>query len=107
MEASTTELVNTETATVQHTVGESYYHDLPAVMGADIRLAESLLQLQPGYVPMQPNGDAVFRGSQFTSRMNGGQTLGRRTGLTARRLATPRVINRRRRARFPIRPCKK
>ena len=44
-------------------------------MGADIRLAESLLQLQPGYVPMQPNGDAIFRGSQFTSRMNGGQTM--------------------------------
>ena len=75
VEASTTEFVNTETATVQHTVGESYYRDLPAVMGADIRLAESLLQLQPGYVPMQPNGDAVFRGSQFTSRINGGQTL--------------------------------
>jgi hypothetical protein len=75
VEASTTEFVNTETATVQHTIGESYYHDLPAVMGADIRLAESLLQLQPGYVPMQPNGDAVFRGSQFTSRMNGGQTM--------------------------------
>jgi hypothetical protein len=75
VEASTTEFVNTESATVQHTIGESYYHDLPAVMGADIRLAESLLQLQPGYVPMQPNGDAVFRGSQFTSRMNGGQTL--------------------------------
>jgi hypothetical protein len=69
------ELVNTENATVQHTIGEEYYHDLPAVMGADIRLAESLLQLQPGYVPMQPNGDAIFRGSQFTSRMNGGQTM--------------------------------
>src|SRR5579864_5434888 len=75
VEASTTPMVNTETATVQHTIGEEYYHDLPAVMGADIRLAESLLQLQPGYVPMQPNGDAIFRGSQFTSRMNGGQTL--------------------------------
>jgi len=75
VEAATTELVNTETATVQHTVGEEYYHDLPAVMGADIRLAESLLQLQPGYVPMQPNGDAIFRGSQFQSRMNGGQML--------------------------------
>jgi len=24
---------------------------------------------------MQPNGDAIFRGSQFTSRMNGGQTM--------------------------------
>ena len=75
VEAATTELVNTENATVQHTIGEEYYHDLPAVMGADIRLAESLLQLQPGYVPMQPNGDAIFRGSQFTSRMNGGQTM--------------------------------
>jgi hypothetical protein len=75
VEAQTTELVNTENATVQHTVGEEYYHELPAVMGADIRLAESLLQLQPGYVPMQPNGDAIFRGSQFTSRMNGGQTM--------------------------------
>ena len=75
VEASTTELVNSENATVQHTVGEAYYKDLPAVMGADIRLAESLLQLQPGYVPMQPNGDAIFRGSQFTSRINGGQTM--------------------------------
>lgn len=75
VEAATTELVNTENATVQHTIGEEYYRDLPAVMGADIRLAESLLQLQPGYVPMQPNGDAIFRGSQFTSRMNGGQTM--------------------------------
>ncbi|HSB76035.1 MAG TPA: TonB-dependent receptor, partial [Terriglobales bacterium] len=69
------EQVNTENPTVSHTIGSTYYRDLPAVMGADIRLAESLLQLQPGYVPMQPNGDAIFRGSQFTSRVNGGQTL--------------------------------
>src|SRR5438067_6448313 len=70
-----TDLINTENATVSHTIGETYYRDLPAAMGADIRLAESLLQLQPGYVPMQPNGDAIFRGSQFTSRINGGQTM--------------------------------
>jgi hypothetical protein len=69
------EQINTENATVSHSIGESYYRDLPAAMGADIRLAESLLQLQPGFVPMQPNGDAIFRGSQFTSRINGGQTL--------------------------------
>ena len=69
------EQINTENATVSHTIGEAYYRDLPAVMGADIRLAESLLQLQPGFVPMQPNGDAIFRGSQFTSRINGGQTM--------------------------------
>lgn len=67
--------INTENPTVSHTIGETYYRDMPAVMGADIRLAESLLQLQPGFVPMQPNGDAIFRGSQFTSRINGGQTL--------------------------------
>src|SRR6201997_1024495 len=69
------EQINTENPTVSHTLDNSYYKELPAVMGADIRLAESLLQLQPGYVPMQPNGDAIFRGSQFTSRMNGGQTM--------------------------------
>ncbi|MBV9624671.1 MAG: TonB-dependent receptor, partial [Acidobacteria bacterium] len=70
-----TELINTENPTVSHTVGSTYYKELPAVMGADIRLAESLLQLQPGYVPVQPNGDAIFRGSQFQSRINGGQKL--------------------------------
>lgn len=69
------EQINTENATVSHSIGQTYYRDLPAAMGADIRLAESLLQLQPGFVPMQPNGDAIFRGSQFTSRINGGQTL--------------------------------
>src|SRR5438552_8431293 len=68
-------LINTENSTVSHTIGETYDRDLPGVMGADIRLAESLLQLQPGFVPMQPNGDAIFRGSQFTSRINGGQTM--------------------------------
>lgn len=69
------EQINTDNATVSHTIGSTYYRDLPDVMGADIRLAESLLQLQPGFVPMQPNGDAIFRGSQFTSRINGGQTM--------------------------------
>src|SRR5215469_7538670 len=72
---ATTELINTENATVSHTVGATYYKELPAVMGADIRLAKSLLQLQPGYTPVQPNGDAIFRGSGFQSRINGGQTL--------------------------------
>src|SRR5215469_8788798 len=67
--------INTENATVSHTLDNTYYKELPAVMGADIRLAESLLQLQPGYVPVQPNGDAIFRGSGFQSRINGGQTL--------------------------------
>ena len=69
------EMVNTEQPDVAHTVGENYYRDLPIVMGADIRLAESLLQLQPGYTPMRPNGDPMFRGSQFGSRINGGQSF--------------------------------
>src|SRR6266852_4452096 len=67
------EMINTEQPDVAHTVGEQYYRDLPILMGADIRLAEALLQLQPGYTPMRPNGDPMFRGSQFQSRLNGGQ----------------------------------
>jgi hypothetical protein len=67
--------LNVSTAEVSHVLGEKYYHDLPVVMGSDIRLAESLLAVQPGYTPMAPNGCAIFRGSQFQSRMSGGQTM--------------------------------
>jgi Carboxypeptidase regulatory-like domain len=67
--------VNVSNAEVTQVLGEKYYHDLPVVMGADIRLAESLLGLEPGYVPMRPNGCPIFRGSQFESRMNGGQIM--------------------------------
>jgi len=58
---------------VSHSVNEKYYQDLPIVTAADVRLAESVLQMQPGYLPMTPNGDPMFRGSQFNSRINGGQ----------------------------------
>src|SRR3954463_3916023 len=68
-------MVNTEQPDVANTVSELYYRDLPIVMGADIRLAESLLQMQPGFTPMRPNGDPMFRGSQFGSRVNGGQAF--------------------------------
>src|SRR6266849_4842029 len=64
------EQINTENATVSHTIGETYYRDLPAAMGADIQLAVSLLQLRPGFTPMQPNGDAIFRGSQTMATEN-------------------------------------
>ena len=60
---------------VSHTVDEKYYKDLPMVTAADVRLAESALLMQPGYLPMKPNGDPMFRGSQFNSRINGGQTM--------------------------------
>jgi len=56
-----------------HSVNEKYYENLPIVTAADVRLAESVLQMQPGYLPMAPNGDPMFRGSQFNSRINGGQ----------------------------------
>jgi len=58
---------------VSHTVNEKYYADLPIVTAGDVRLAESVLLMQPGYLPMSPNGDPMFRGSQFNSRINGGQ----------------------------------
>src|SRR4029453_8535218 len=58
---------------VSHSVNEKYYQDLPIVTAADVRLAETVLQMQPGYLPMSPNGDPMFRGSQFNSRINGGQ----------------------------------
>jgi hypothetical protein len=58
---------------VSHSVNEKYYEDLPIVTAADVRLAESVLLMQPGYLPMSPNGDPMFRGSQFNSRINGGQ----------------------------------
>jgi len=69
------EILNTATADVTHTVDSTYYNNLPVVMGADIRLAEALLQVQPGFTPMKPNGDPMFRGSQFGSRLNGGQSF--------------------------------
>jgi len=69
------EMITVTAAEVGHTVDQRYYQDLPVVMGADIRLAESLLHAQPGFQPMTPNGDAMFRGSQFHSRINGGQTM--------------------------------
>src|SRR5205085_6935815 len=61
------DMVNTDQPDVASTVGDAYYRDLPVVMGADIRLAEALLQLQPGFTPMRPNGDPMFRGRQVRS----------------------------------------
>ena len=63
------------TPDVSHTVDEKYYRDIPIITAGDVRLAEAMLQIQPGYLPMKPNGDPMFRGSQFNSRINGGQTM--------------------------------
>jgi hypothetical protein len=67
--------LNVTTADISHTVDQRYYKDIPTITAADVRLAEAVLQIQPGYLPMKPNGDPMFRGSQFNSRINGGQTM--------------------------------
>jgi Carboxypeptidase regulatory-like domain/TonB dependent receptor-like, beta-barrel len=67
--------IDVTTPDVAHTVNEKYYRELPFITASDVRLAESVLQIQPGYLPMRPNGDPMFRGSQFNSRINGGQTM--------------------------------
>jgi hypothetical protein len=69
------QLINTQSTEISYQVGKEYYQDLPDVMGADVRLAETKLVLSPGYVPTAPNGDAIFRGDAFQSRINGGQTV--------------------------------
>ena len=73
VEVSGGEPLDTTRPDVTHSVDEKYYKDLPIVTAADVRLAESVLLMQPGYLPMSPNGDPMFRGSQFNSRINGGQ----------------------------------
>jgi hypothetical protein len=67
--------LNVTTPDISHTVDERYYKDIPTITAADVRLAEAVLQIQPGYLPMKPNGDPMFRGSQFNSRINGGQSM--------------------------------
>ena len=93
---------------VSHTVNEKYYRDLPIVTAGDVRLAESVLQMQPGYLPMKPNGDPMFRGSQFNSRINGGQTHGDREFLRWRRVRLRQSgTSRARRARLRWRRCRR
>src|SRR5437764_1812016 len=75
VEVVASEALNVTTPDVSHVVDNKYYEDLPTITAADVRLAESMLQIQPGYLPMKPNGDPMFRGSQFNSRINGGQAM--------------------------------
>ncbi|HEX2522039.1 MAG TPA: carboxypeptidase-like regulatory domain-containing protein [Terriglobia bacterium] len=71
------EQINATQGDVSSTVNEKYSEDLPVVMGADIRLAESLLYLQPGPsheaqrrpdVPRQPVQLAHQRRPKYDSR---------------------------------------
>ncbi len=75
IEVVASEALNVTSPDVSHIVDNKYYEDLPTITAADVRLAESMLQIQPGYLPMKPNGDPMFRGSQFNSRINGGHLL--------------------------------
>ena len=43
------EQLNVTTPDVSHTVDEKYYRDIPIITASDVRLAESMLQIQPGY----------------------------------------------------------
>ena len=60
---------------VSHTVNEKYYAICRSSRPATSGSPSPSLQMQPGYLPMKPNGDPMFRGSQFNSRINGGQTM--------------------------------
>src|SRR5882757_2171329 len=71
------EQLNTENATVSHTIGEAYYRDLPAAMGSSA--AASLLRGSMAARPWRP-----------------------KIGLTARRLVMRKATRERRKALFHI-----
>jgi Carboxypeptidase regulatory-like domain len=101
------EQLNVSTPDVSHTVDQKYYKDIPIITASDVRLAESMLQIQPGYLPMKPNGDPMFRGSQFNSRINGGQTMATENFFDAPPLVTPWVTSKAMRVRLRPRASRK
>ena len=101
------QLINTQSTEISYQVGKEYYQDLPDIMGADVRLAETKLVLSPGYVPTAPNGDAIFRGDAFQSRINGGQTVSWESWLTVLNTVTPKATSKRMKAPSPIRRCRR
>jgi hypothetical protein len=70
-----TEMLNVQTPEVAALVNERYYHDLPVIVASEMRLPESLLYLEPGFVPLKPT-NTFPSGTQFQSRINGGQRAG-------------------------------
>jgi Carboxypeptidase regulatory-like domain len=65
------ELINPSNADISNTLGQVYYQNLPVIASQDMRLPEALLYAQPGFVPDKVG--AGFSGTQFMSRMGGGQ----------------------------------
>ena len=68
---SQVQLVNQSNAEVTNTLDQRYYQNLPVIASQDMRLPETLLFAQPGFVPDKLSGG--FAGTQFMSRMGGGQ----------------------------------
>ena len=92
---------------VSHTVDEKYYRDLPIITAGGraprrVRAADATRLPSHG-----PNGDPMFRGSQFNSRINGGQTMATENSSTAPRSATRSGTSRARRAHRRWRPSRR
>ena len=68
---SQAQLVNPSNAEISNTLDQRYYQNLPVIASQDMRLPEALLYAQPGFVPTKLSGG--FQGTQFMSRMGGGQ----------------------------------
>jgi len=67
---------------VSHTVDQKYYADLPFITGGDVRLAESALQMQPGYLPIPCRHRAGAHESFSTA---GSATIQTTTGMRSTR----------------------
>src|SRR5581483_10863579 len=66
------ESLNATNAEVSASVDQKYYQDLPAVVSTEMRLPENLLYTVPGFVSLKPT-NSFPAGTQFHSRLNGGQ----------------------------------
>jgi len=66
------ETVNATNAEVSASVDTKYYQDLPAVVSTEMRLPENMLYTIPGFVSLKPT-NTFPAGTQFHSRLNGGQ----------------------------------
>lgn len=69
--SSQAQLINPSNADISNTLNQRYYQNLPVIASQDMRLPETLLYAQPGFVPNKLSGG--FAGTQFMSRMGGGQ----------------------------------
>lgn len=66
------ETLNVVNPEVSASVDQKYYQDLPAVVSSEMRLPETLLYTVPGFTSLKPT-NSFPAGTQFMSRINGGQ----------------------------------